>query len=92
MHIIWVVFRSEACEARNTTKAQIMLNQGRPNIEGRAKRSPNRKRSRPGMGARPGRGSVVQGEGLAGWLGVRLDGRFFSDRCRACGADSLPGR
>lgn len=50
LHIIWVMFRSEACGARNITKAQIMLNQGRPNIEGRAKRSPNRKGSRPGMG------------------------------------------
>ena len=51
-----------------------MLNQGRPLIEGRAKRSPNRKGSRPGMGrARAG----VSGEGLAGWLICWLDGRFY---------------
>lgn len=82
------MFRSEACGARNITKAQIMLNQGRPYIEGRAKRSPNRKRSRPGMGrARAGDpGEGWQDGRSVVWVGVFIDG------CRARGAGSLPGR
>ena len=84
LHIIWVMFRSEACGARNITKAQIMLNQGRPNIEGRAKRSPNRKGSRPGMRARPGGGGGSGRFRICFVRGIWV--HFFDGGCAGPGA------
>ena len=55
LHIIWVMFRSEACGARNITKlSSDYVKSGAASIEGRAKRSPNGKGSRMEMSACPG--------------------------------------
>jgi len=64
---------------RNTTKAQIMLNQGRLPTEGRAERRPKRKGRQPGMDrARAG---------VLGFRGGVVAYAFFVDGC-----STRPGR